>query len=99
MPFEKSQCHFNFEVADPDRQKKLFELYELEAQNLLQKKLTAPSLDYVLKCSHTFNILEARGVISVTERTAIIARIRNLARQVAHLWLEERKSLNFPLAK
>jgi glycyl-tRNA synthetase alpha chain len=51
----------------------------------------------VLKCSHTFNLLEARGVISVTERTATIARIRHLARQVAEAWLAERRALGFPL--
>ena len=61
--------------------------------------LPSPALDYVLKCSHTFNLLEARGVISVTERTAIIGRIRKLARQVAEAWLEERKSLGFPLLR
>ena len=55
------------------------------------------SLDFVLKCSHTFNLLEARGVISVTERTATIARIRHLARQVAEAWLAERQQLGFPL--
>jgi glycyl-tRNA synthetase alpha chain len=59
--------------------------------------LPAPALDHVLKCSHTFNLLEARGVISVTERTATIGRIRHLARQVAEAWLEERRALGFPL--
>ena len=75
----------------------LFEIYEEEAYQLIKKKLPAPSLDYVLKCSHTFNLLEARGVISVTERTKIIARIRSLARKVAEAWLEERKILGYPL--
>ena len=56
-----------------------------------------PSLDYVLKCSHSFNLLDARGVIAVTERTRYIARIRNLARKVAHLYLEQRENLGFPL--
>jgi glycyl-tRNA synthetase alpha chain len=59
--------------------------------------LPAPALDFVLKCSHTFNLLEARGVISVTERTATIGRIRALARQVAEAWLAERRALAFPL--
>ena len=59
--------------------------------------LPAPALDFVLKCSHTFNLLEARGVISVTERTATIARIRHLAKQVAEAWLAEREALGFPL--
>ena len=97
LPFEKSQCHFNFEASDPERQKKLFDLYELEAKSLIENKLPAPCLDYILKCSHTFNLLEARGVISVTERTKIIARIRSLARNVAEAWLEEREALGFPL--
>ena len=79
------------------RLKNLFDLYEAEAKELADKMLPSPALDFVLKCSHTFNLLEARGVISVTERTATIARIRNLARQVAEAWLSERKSLGFPL--
>ena len=75
----------------------LFGLYEAEAADLVQAGLPAPALDFVLKCSHTFNLLEARGVISVTERTATIGRIRNLARQVAEAWLAEREALGFPL--
>ncbi len=97
LSFEKEQCEFNFTQSDPIRQKKLFEIYEEEASNLLSKNLPIPSLDYVLKCSHTFNLLEARGVISVTERTAIIGRIRKLAKRVAEAWLAKRKDLNFPL--
>ncbi|MCC3444476.1 MAG: glycine--tRNA ligase subunit alpha, partial [Microcoleus sp. PH2017_03_ELD_O_A] len=61
--------------------------------------LVLPSLDYVLKCSHTFNLLDARGVISVTERTRYITKIRNLARRVAQLYLEQREQLGFPLEK
>jgi glycyl-tRNA synthetase alpha chain len=57
-----------------------------------------PGLDYVLKCSHTFNLLDARGIISVTERTGYIARIRNMARQVAQLYVEQREKLGYPLA-
>ena len=97
LPFEKENCQFNFEDSDPDRLTKLFDLYEAEAKSLLSKELPAPALDFVLKCSHTFNLLEARGVISVTERTATIARIRNLARNAAELWHAERKKLGFPL--
>jgi glycyl-tRNA synthetase alpha chain len=59
--------------------------------------LVLPSLEYVLKCSHSFNLLDARGVIAVTERTRYIGRIRNLAREVAHLYLAQRESLGFPL--
>ena len=97
LPFEKSQCKYNFEESNPEHLRKLFEIYEVESQKLITKKLPAPSLDYVLKCSHTFNLLEARGVISVTERTKIIGRIRSLARKVADAWLDERDSLGFPL--
>ncbi len=99
LPFEKANCKFNFEDSNPDTLNKLFDLYEGEAKSLLNKGLPAPALDFVLKCSHTFNLLEARGVISVTERTSTIARIRNLARKVAELWLAERESLGFPLLK
>ncbi len=99
LPFEKSQCEYNFEASDPDRLKKLFDIYELEAQDLIEKCLAPPALDFVLKCSHTFNLLESRGVISVTERTATIGRIRSLARKVAEIWLNERESLGFPLCK
>jgi len=96
---EKAQCSYNFEASNPERLQQLFALYEAEASDLAAAGLPAPALDYVLKCSHTFNLLEARGVISVTERTATIARIRHLARQVAEGWLEERRQLGFPLLK
>ena len=97
LPSEKGQCHYNFEASNPERLKQLFAIYEAEAGDLIDKGLPAPALDFVLKCSHTFNLLEARGVISVTERTATIGRIRNLARKVAEAWLAERESLGFPL--
>ena len=97
LSFEKEQCKYNFEISNPDKLKNLFEIYESEAENLIKNKLASPALEFVLKCSHTFNLLEARGVISVTERTNIISRIRNLAREVAECWLEERKNLGFPL--
>ena len=96
LPLEKGQCKFNFEYSNPDIHKQLFDLYEAEAQNLINCSLPSPALDFVLKCSHTFNLLEARGVISVTERTSTISRIRNLAKEVANLWLKERENLNFP---
>jgi len=99
LPFEKGQCKYNFEESNADNLRKLFDIYETEAHQLITKKLPSPCLDYVLKCSHTFNLLEARGVISVTERTKIIARIRSLARKVAEAWLEERKVLEFPLCR
>ena len=76
----------------------LFSLYEQEAKQLIERGLVLPSLEYVLKCSHSFNLLDARGVIAVTERTRYIGRIRNLAREVAHLYLAQRELLGFPLA-
>ena len=75
----------------------LFNLYQQEAEQLIARELVMPSLDYVLKCSHTFNMLDARGVISVTERTRYIGKVRSLARQVAHLYLAQREKLGFPL--
>ena len=63
LPFEKGQCQFNFEASNPDRLKQLFAIYEAEASDLIEQNLPAPALDFVLKCSHTFNLLEARGVI------------------------------------
>ena len=99
LAFEKGQCRYNFEESNSSNLRKLFAIYEEEAHQLIAKKLPSPCLDYVLKCSHTFNLLEARGVISVTERTKIIARIRSLARKVAEAWLEEREMLGFPLLK
>jgi glycyl-tRNA synthetase alpha chain len=97
LPFEKGQCTYNFEASNPERLQQLFAIYEAEAADLVAAALPAPALDFVLKCSHTFNLLEARGVISVTERTATIGRIRALARQVAEAWLAERRALGFPL--
>jgi glycyl-tRNA synthetase alpha chain len=91
------QCTYNFEASNPDLLFKLFELYEQEATDAINQKLVMPSYDYVLKCSHTFNLLDARGVISVAERTRYIARIRAMARKVAHLYLEQREELGFPL--
>jgi len=94
---EIEQCTYNFEASDPDLLFNLFSLYEKEATQLIERKLVMPSLDYVLKCSHSFNLLDARGVIAVTERTRYIGRIRNLARKVAHLYLDQREHLGFPL--
>ena len=89
----------NFQASNPEQLKQLFAIYEAEAADLIEKQLPAPALDFVLKCSHTFNLLEARGVISVTERTATIGRIRNLARKVAETWLAERRLLVFRFSR
>ncbi len=96
---EVEQCTYNFEASDADLLFKLFSLYEQEAKQLIDRGLVFPGLDYVLKCSHSFNLLDARGVIAVAERTRYIGRIRNLAREVANLYLQQRERLNFPLQK
>ncbi|WP_448534502.1 glycine--tRNA ligase subunit alpha [Parathermosynechococcus lividus] len=96
---EIEQSTYNFEAADPERLFALFSLYQQEAEQLLDKQLVLPSLDYVLKCSHTFNLLDARGVISVAERTRYIGRIRSLARRVAQAYVQQREALGFPLLK
>ncbi|PZD72069.1 Glycine--tRNA ligase alpha subunit [Acaryochloris thomasi RCC1774] len=94
---EIEQSTYNFEASNPELLFQLFSLYEQEANQLFERELVLPALDYVLKCSHTFNLLDARGVISVTERTRYIARIRQLARQVAQLYVQQREALGFPL--
>ncbi len=96
---EIEHCTYNFEASNPELLLNLFNLYEQEAKQLIDRSLVLPSLDYVLKCSHTFNLLDARGVIAVAERTRYIARIRNLARQVAQLYLQQREALEFPLLR
>lgn len=78
---------YNFEEADVDMHFRLFELYEKEAESLLKKGLILPAYDCVMKCSHIFNMLDARGAISVMERTSYIGRVRSLARQVAKDYL------------
>jgi glycyl-tRNA synthetase alpha chain len=96
---EIEQSTYNFEASNPELLFTLFNLYQQEAEQLIARELVMPSLDYVLKCSHTFNMLDARGVISVTERTRYIGKVRGLARQVAHLYLAQREKLGFPLLK
>ena len=78
---------------------RLFAIYQEEANSLIEKKLTYPALDFVLKCSHCFNLLEARGVISVTERAQYIEKIRKLAKEVASSWIKDRELLGYPLIK
>tara|TARA_B100000212_G_scaffold180580_1_gene135911 strand:+ start:1377 stop:2153 length:777 start_codon:yes stop_codon:yes gene_type:complete len=87
--FEKEQCNFNFRESNPDNLRKLFRLYKHEAETLVSKNLTFPALDFVLKCSHCFNLLDARGVISVTDRAQYIEKIRNLAKEVANSWAKK----------
>jgi glycyl-tRNA synthetase alpha chain len=77
----------------------MFNLCEKEALRVAEEELVLPAYDYVLKCSHLFNLLDARGAISVTERTGYIARVRNLARIVAGRYIEQRKKMGYPLLK
>ena len=88
---------YNFEMADVEMLLKLFELYEQEGLRIGDKGLVLPAYDYCLKCSHTFNILDARGAISVTERTQYIERIRRLARLSAKNYLAQREEMGYPL--
>jgi glycyl-tRNA synthetase alpha chain len=90
---------YNFEVADVDMLSSLFDIYEKEAIAVLEKGLVQPAYDYVLKCSHSFNLLDARGAISVTERTGYITRVRNMARTCALGFVQMRGNLGFPLIK
>ena len=85
---EREFSTYSFEIADTDMLAKHFREYEAEAGRCLAARLPIPAYDYVLKCSHVFNMLDARGVISVTDRTMHIGRVRNLARKVAQLYLE-----------
>ncbi len=88
---------FNFEQSNPDLLFDQFEKMEKEAERLLGAGLVLPGYDYVIKCSHFFNLLEARGAISVTERVGYIARVRKLARRAAAAYLKQREEMGFPL--
>ncbi len=88
---------YNFNHADIELHTKWFDEYEGEALRLIEAGLVLPAYDFVLKCSHTFNMLDARGAISVTERTGYIGRVRNLARKVAASYLALREEMGFPL--
>jgi len=88
---------YSFEKADIPVLRELFNTYEKEAKRIIDEKLVMPAYDYVLKCSHTFNVLDARGAISVSDRTGFIARVRNLARSIASLYIEQREEMGYPL--
>lgn len=96
---EVEHSTYNFEQADVKMLLALFDMYEAECQHILSASLVLPAYEYCLKCSHTFNLLDARGAISVTERTGYIARVRNLARGCGEAYLEQRKAMGFPLLK
>jgi glycyl-tRNA synthetase alpha chain len=88
---------YDFEVADIGLHWKLLDQYEMEARRCLEAKLVFPAYDWTLKCSHVFNVLDARGAVSVTERVGVIKRVRELAVRCAEQYLESRRHLGFPL--
>ena len=100
--FKKSEYEnsvYAFEEADSDMLFNLFDIYEKEALRLMDKGLVIPSYDYVLKCSHTFNTLDARGAIGVSQRASFISRVRNMARKVAEIYVNQRREMELPLLK
>ena len=96
---EIEQSKYNFEVSNSEALFKMFDLYQKEVDNCINSELVLPAYDYVLKCSHTFNLLDARGVISKDERINFITRVRIMAAAVAKLYVEQREELGFPLCK
>ena len=94
---EVEQSTYNFEKANVAMLLQFFDQYEAESLRAIEEGLVLPGYEYCLKCSHTFNLLDARGAISVTERTGYIGRIRNLARASAEAYVNQRRELGFPL--
>jgi len=94
---EVEQSTYNFEQSNVPKLFELFAFYESDAKRLLEAKLPLPGYEMILKAAHTFNLLDARGAISVTERAAYIGRIRALSRQVAQAYVESRAALGFPM--
>ncbi|MBN2548654.1 MAG: glycine--tRNA ligase subunit beta, partial [Anaerolineales bacterium] len=94
---EQEHCRYYFEIADVERLRQMYDLYEAEANACLERSLVLPAHDYVLKCSHTFNVLDARGAVGVTERQALFGRMRDLSRRVAEAYLAQRQNLEFPM--
>lgn len=88
---------YNFEEADVEMLRRIFDMYEAEGVRLAARQLVLPTYDCCLKCSHLFNLLDARGAISVAERTSYIGRVRNLARLSAEGYLRQRENLGYPL--
>jgi len=96
---EREHSTYDFELADISAQQSFFERYEKEAHRLLDAGCLAPAYDFLLKCSHTFNILDARGAIGVAERTQFIGRIRDMARKSAREFLRQREDASYPMLK
>jgi glycyl-tRNA synthetase len=93
---EQEHSKYYFEAADIERLNQMYELYEAEANLALDQGLVLPAFDYLLKCSHTFNVLDTRGAIGVTERQFYFARMREVSRRIGAAYLEERQRLEFP---
>jgi len=96
---EREHSTYYFEVADVERLRQMFALFEAEAEAALARGLVLPAHDYVLKCSHTFNVLDTRGAVGVTERQVLFARMRDMARRVAEAYVAQRQALGFPWLK
>lgn len=96
---EVEQSTYAFELSDEKLLFDLFDKYEKEAVRIIDHGCVHPAYDYVLKCSHTFNLLDARGAISVSQRTAFIGRVRKLARSCAQCYLKQREELGYPMLK
>ncbi|MDA0224740.1 MAG: glycine--tRNA ligase subunit alpha [Proteobacteria bacterium] len=94
---EVEQSRYNFELSNTEMLFRHFGDYEAEAKRLVEAQVVLPAYEMVLKCSHTFNLLDARGAISVTERAAYIGRVRALSRLIAQAYLESRERLGFPM--
>jgi glycyl-tRNA synthetase alpha chain len=94
---EVEQSRYNFELSNPEMLFRHFGEYEGEAKRLIEAQCVLPGYEMVMKCSHTFNLLDARGAISVTERAAYIGRVRALARMIAQAYYESRERLGFPM--
>ncbi len=97
LDYEQQTSGYYFEHADVDRLRQLYDLYDAEARSALDAGLVRVAHDYTLKCSHVFNVLDARGTIGVTERARFFGRMRELARLTAQRWVESRQALAFPL--
>lgn len=96
---EVEQSRFNFEVSNPEMLLRHFNDFEQSCLSLVKEGLLWPAYDYTMKASHTFNLLDARGAISITERTGYIGRVRNLASAVARLYAEQRKEMGYPFIR
>jgi glycyl-tRNA synthetase alpha chain len=94
---EVEQSTYNFEHSNTEMLFRHFNDHESEAKHLIEAKLALPAYEKIMKCSHTFNLLDARGAISVTERAAYIGRVRNLSRAVAQAYYDSRERLGFPM--